>query len=500
MNKVDKTTWKDTINDNEFERFIIEVGDSKQSNKFYPQVKLLKWVEKDGITNECNFSVRAIDDETGTFIPHKVGKKIKLVKNKREYHFYDIPKEKEHPEGGYEFEVILKEKPKTNVIEMSIESKGLKFYYQPELEDSEVQEMAEREHITLLEAKRKCRPENVVGSYAVYHESKAGDYSKMGKKNYRAGKAFHIYRPKIIDSVGKEVWGELNIKKGILSVTISQEFLDNAVYPVRHAAGLTFGYETIGEYAKYDSVNKMIGSFFTPSSSGTITNIKHYSSGYSHNFTYDGNLKTIIVEATGKTIISNGVSSPVDMDSKDWYTFTFVTSPTITGNTEYILSIIADTTDERSYFDTGSTGDGIEDSSNSYSSPTNPTDAVDGNKIYSIYATYTAGASAPTVTTQAVTNIDKTTATGNGNITDDGGATATRGMCWNTTGTPTTADSHATNGTGEGAYTVAMTGLTAGTHYYVRAYATNSEGTSYGGEVEFDTTGTISPFPSFKRP
>ena len=94
---------------------------------------------------------------------------------------------------------------------------------------------------------------------------------------------------------------------------------------------------------------------------------------------------------------------------------------------------------------------------------------------------------APTVTTQAVSSIDKTTATGNGNITDDGGATATRGMCWDTSATPTVADSHATNGTGEGAYTVAMTSLLPNTKYYVRAYATNSEGTSYGSEVEFDT-------------
>ena len=94
---------------------------------------------------------------------------------------------------------------------------------------------------------------------------------------------------------------------------------------------------------------------------------------------------------------------------------------------------------------------------------------------------------APTVTTQAVSAIAKITATGNGNITDDGGATATRGMCWDTSATPTVADSHATNGTGEGAYTVAMTSLVAGTKYYVRAYATNSHSTTYGAEVEFTT-------------
>jgi len=95
---------------------------------------------------------------------------------------------------------------------------------------------------------------------------------------------------------------------------------------------------------------------------------------------------------------------------------------------------------------------------------------------------------APTVTTQAVSSIAQTTATGNGTITSDGGDSgATRGMCWKTSSGPTVSDSHATNGTGEGAYTVSMTGLLPNTHYYVKAYSINSAGTSYGAEVEFTT-------------
>lgn len=113
---------------------------------------------------------------------------------------------------------------------------------------------------------------------------------------------------------------------------------------------------------------------------------------------------------------------------------------------------------------------------------------------------YTIPVVVPTVTTQAVSDIDENTATGNGNITDDGGdSDATRGICWDTSATPTTSDSHAANGTGEGAYTVAMTGLIAGTKYYVRAYSINSEGTSYGSEVDFTTDKTIGPFPTHFR-
>ena len=95
----------------------------------------------------------------------------------------------------------------------------------------------------------------------------------------------------------------------------------------------------------------------------------------------------------------------------------------------------------------------------------------------------------PTVTTSQVTDVTQTTATGGGNVTNSGGATVTeRGICWSTSHNPTTSGSYASSGTGTGSFTVNMTGLTPGTTYYVRAYATNSQGTSYGSEVSFTTT------------
>ena len=94
----------------------------------------------------------------------------------------------------------------------------------------------------------------------------------------------------------------------------------------------------------------------------------------------------------------------------------------------------------------------------------------------------------PTVNTAEVSNIGHISAIGGGNVTDDGGATVTdRGICWSTIHNPTTSDSHASNGSGTGSYTVNMLGLTATTTYYVRAYATNSQGTAYGSEVSFST-------------
>ena len=95
-----------------------------------------------------------------------------------------------------------------------------------------------------------------------------------------------------------------------------------------------------------------------------------------------------------------------------------------------------------------------------------------------------------TVTTQAVTAIGLTTATGNGNITDLGSTNPTaHGVCWNTVGTPTIAGSHTDEGAAvaTGAFTTSMTGLLAATTYYVKAYATNEAGTAYGNEVSFTT-------------
>jgi len=105
----------------------------------------------------------------------------------------------------------------------------------------------------------------------------------------------------------------------------------------------------------------------------------------------------------------------------------------------------------------------------------------------------------PSVTTASITNVTLITAVSGGNITDDNGAAVIeKGVCWNTSGTPTTSDLHTSNGTGTGIFSSNMTGLTAGTVYYVRAYARNSAGTGYGNQLRFstsasDTDGNIYP-------
>jgi hypothetical protein len=96
------------------------------------------------------------------------------------------------------------------------------------------------------------------------------------------------------------------------------------------------------------------------------------------------------------------------------------------------------------------------------------------------------------LTTTAVSSITQTTAISGGTISYQGASAITaRGICWSTSINPTIANSFTTNGTGVGTFTSSLTGLTAGTTYFVRAYATNAGGTSYGNEVSFATSAPL---------
>jgi len=99
-----------------------------------------------------------------------------------------------------------------------------------------------------------------------------------------------------------------------------------------------------------------------------------------------------------------------------------------------------------------------------------------------------------TVSTTAISDISTTSASSGGEVTNNsnGAAVTVRGVCWSTSQNPVVSDSHTTDGSGAGSFTSSLTGLSSGTTYYVRAYATNPAGTSYGAQETF-TTWTASP-------
>jgi hypothetical protein len=351
-----------------------EIGDI-YSDTFQPQFKIKRW------GNECNFSVRLVDDMADAPKLQTDKNKIKFVKKKTEAHFYDVPKMDETPEC-FEFEIILKEKPKTNKVQMSIETKGLAFYYQPKLTQEEIDEGA-------------FRPENVVGSYAVYHESKQGDYSKMGLKNYRAGKAFHIFRPKIIDNAGKEVWGKLNITDNLLTVEIPQEFLDNAVYPI--IVDPTFGYTTKGGSSWASSVCALSAksSQSPDNSAGTVTELKIAALNESYAlkvgvYTDNSDAPLNLISGSASTF------TPSSPDVNGFYA-AGISGFDITANTKYWLSSMVSNSNQQIYFDTfGATIWSKYNCSQTYSEWMQSVFPSSSNSTYrySIYCTYTAGGAA----------------------------------------------------------------------------------------------------------
>jgi uncharacterized protein (TIGR02145 family) len=96
----------------------------------------------------------------------------------------------------------------------------------------------------------------------------------------------------------------------------------------------------------------------------------------------------------------------------------------------------------------------------------------------------------PSLTTTEVTEITGNSATSGGTITDDGGAAIkVKGVVWSTTENPAfdNKDGLTSDGAGSGQFTSKITGLTPGETYFVRAYSVNSEGASYGDQVQFTT-------------
>lgn len=182
----------------------------------------------------------------------------------------------------------------------------------------------------------------------------------------------------------------------------------------------------------------------------------------------------IVVSSSGEFIISQPIMSTIDPGGGS-ITFRVIFDPSASGVRTATLSIANNDADENPYnFSIQGTGSVV----------------------------------APTVTTQAVSSITSTTATGNGNVTVTGGANITeRGIYYSTTSGFADGTGTKVSTTGDwsttGVFTQAINGLSAGTTYYVKAFATNAAGTSYGGEVTFATLAsapTITSTPKLTAP
>lgn len=282
--------------------------------------------------------------------------------------------------SGFEFEIVLRGKPESNVIEMAIETEGLKFYYQPELTQEEIDEGA-------------YRPENVIGSYTVYHATVGNVYKgQADAEKYKTGKAFHIYRPKVYDANGDWVWGELSInaEAGILSITVDPQWLDSAVYPVR--VDPTFGYVDangdgiVGESTTAASADRIYGWAFACPESAITSSISIYC--YREGDAFNG--RACIYDDNGFSPSQRqGYSGEVTFeDTVQWHNFNIEVS---LSEDLYWIGLIVNASAAylfHYFYDTGDTGQQA-DQGHSYGIPpeTFP-DPVRRDRVGSIYSTY----------------------------------------------------------------------------------------------------------------
>lgn len=135
-------------------------------------------------------------------------------------------------------DMVLTAKPSTTTFHFKIDGwENYDFFYQPPLSEKDP---------CRSENGKSYRPENVVGSYAVYHKT-------LRDNQYMTGKLCHIYRPKFIDADGKWTWGVLNFDRGDLTVSCTSQFLKNARYPV--TVDPDVGYGAIGGTTDENNAN-----------------------------------------------------------------------------------------------------------------------------------------------------------------------------------------------------------------------------------------------------
>lgn len=353
------------------DRLEVEIGDAKQP-EFLPRVKIKRW------DNEVNASMGWLHSENQLSI-EQTEDLIAFRGSKTEAYFYELPDSEKSPEGAIESEIVLLEKPVTDKVIFSLNDKDVKYHHQPALTREEIE--------------RGCiRPEHVVDSYAIYAASEKINY--QGGKLYQACKVGHLYRPRIEDAAKNWVWGGHEIKDGKRIVTIPEQFLRDAVYPIRHAAGATFGFTSVGGSSfELGNAGVNMASKANPGLTTDVDKITYYGKVTSGST----NFKGCIWKSSDLSLVTNSITSPTLVNSTTaqwWDTALYGTKPSVTAQ-DYLVGFVGEGTLLWGYYDfiSGEGGYGI--NTGSYAAPSSFGQANNGFKT-SVYATYTAAAAANT--------------------------------------------------------------------------------------------------------
>ena len=308
------------------DRVQIEVGDAKQAD-FFPQCKVLRW------DNEVNVSMRLVAD-TAVRTASLADRVITWDEGERVAQFYEIDA------THYEFAVLLKRKPASNILAFTLQHKGVNFYHQPPFanveKDGSTWEAVPDTDMVLH------RSAAVSGSYAVYHQTRRDHV--VGQKNYQIGKLCHLYRPEAIDAKGQRIWCDLRIdaERNTASITVPQAWLDAAAYPVLvdPTIGISGTPDTMDSANNFLLTKKYIAPEDGNANPGTIyvsadedgagASVEIMAAAYLDGDAYP--------KDSNNTQLSSSVTLTVAGPTQAWYSNS-ITWLNITGATSYWLSV-----------------------------------------------------------------------------------------------------------------------------------------------------------------
>jgi hypothetical protein len=388
--QIDGASLKKTVSNNTEDAVRVTLGD-KNAQEFIPSLTISKWAEV-FLKIEPKLENIASNDKNLNFN----GDKVEFSTPKVNYGLYETPTNDKNSGESFEYDITLKGKPATNKIEFNIKTQGLDFFFQPPLN----QEIKIGEEGVVSCTETDCynkdgkviiyRPENVVGSYAIYASGEKVNLTDG--KLYKTGKVGQIFRPRIADAEGKWAWEELSIKDNLLTITIPQDFLDKAVYPI-HSTGINFGDTTLGSTGSSVGYYGPYRSQFTTGSVGGV-GVSMTVGVWDQYGVPLNNITTQCAIYSGANLITNGTTNQAVITFTvvpSWTSpFLFSTGPTIAANTAYYLAFGANTSAQDAFFVYDTATGGVHGYDITAYASWWPTwvDNGGGTRKYSIYATY----------------------------------------------------------------------------------------------------------------
>jgi hypothetical protein len=298
-------------------------------------------------------------------------------------------------------DTILHEKPATDTIWYDIVGyENFNFFYQPpfntaeeQLNDPSIVSCTETDCVNGNGEVVAHRPENAVGSYAIYHKTKKDNCSNCGTPNYKTGKFGHLFRPKLIDSLGVESWGTFVLQNGQIGVKIPTNIYNNKKTDWSNfLVDPTYGDTTYGVSNGTRAANAIVGNEMgNAPANGTVTSLSLSLDG---NGVGSVNIKGVLYDyvVDASTIVTNGVTPAGTLDATAggvYKTITYSSSPSIVSGSPYAIGGISDST-IRYFYDNTAT-QGWFDDTNSYATPQDTAIQTNTTRDTSYYLTYTTG-------------------------------------------------------------------------------------------------------------